>query len=73
MSYQTCIKLSDQDVSLNHTGTLLKVFSKNHKRTSKKFARMRTAKKEKKRKKKKKKKKTTTTMEEEEKKKEKKK
>lgn len=48
LSYQTCIKLSSRDVSLNHTGTLLKVFSKNYKRTSKTFARVRTAKKKKK-------------------------
>lgn len=48
LSYQTCIKLSSRDVSLNHTGTLLKVFSKNYKRTSKTFARIRTAKKKKK-------------------------
>lgn len=48
LSDQTCIKLSSHDVSLNHTSTLLKVFSKNYKRTSKKFARIRTAKKKKK-------------------------
>lgn len=47
LSDQTCIKLSSHDVSLNHTSTLLKVFSKNYKRTSKKFARIRTAKKKK--------------------------
>ena len=47
LPYQTCIKLSSRDVLLNHTGTLLKVFSKNYKRTSKKFARIRTAKKKK--------------------------
>lgn len=47
LSYQTCIKLSSRDVSLNHTGTLLKVFSKNYKRTSKTSARIRTAKKKK--------------------------
>ena len=48
LSDQTCIKLSSHDVSLNHTSTLLKVFSKNYKRTSKKFARIITAKKKKK-------------------------
>ena len=48
LSDQTCIKLSSHDVSLNHTSTLLKVFSKNYKRTSKKFAGVRTAKKKKK-------------------------
>lgn len=47
LSDQTCTKLSSHDVSLNHTSTLLKVFSKNYKRTSKKFARVRTAKKKK--------------------------
>ena len=48
LSDQTCIKLSSHDVSLNHTSTLLKVFSKTYKRTSKTFARVRTAKKKKK-------------------------
>lgn len=45
-SYQTCINLSSWEVSCNHTVTLLELFSKNYKRTSKTFDRIRTAKKE---------------------------
>lgn len=44
LSYQTCIKLSSRDVPPNPASTLEKVFSKNYRRTSKKIARIRTAK-----------------------------
>lgn len=44
LTYQTCIKVSSRDVFLNNMSILLKVYSKNYRRTSKNLARFRAAK-----------------------------